>query len=927
MSVMNFLRDLSQNSELYSNSSKGLKPLLQNHEVYVYANLNEVILVELDPRPSRSAELADEEPFNEEHPLWFSESSHRESPVWKLAVTCELFRERLRRLSHHSPKVWGVLLTGCEVINYDDMVGVWEKLNVSVFDHLLDLKKLNLPINADSELPIASSMSFVFDGNYSHANITDAEKKLRQEMEKMYDNANKPTIYNFDDDDDFDDYDTNNAVHTQSTSLENRLKKTIQNENRFASKVAIVSLTVSTGCHTSYYSDGSLTVTLKAEKGAFSNFDDFKCYVYTKDFHSMCNNIAGSETKQSKRCQMSIVMKSYNIWLPGSYFLLLIDHNDMIQRIDFTLDEHLCVTIEEQMDCMPLSQEDILVSCMDNKANNWSQLDIFPGGAQLRQWIIKRKQIDAYNQYRISLHEQGIGYSSNLLIYKRNDDIDECFLNMFYGMSAIKNHYFKHVDCSRLYDSSRPTPYEPLNETLNAVSKEVVCLTNIGALLNAGGKVIMRRVLDFMFDKKSENILWICGTRQEADALLDMYPSLGTLFLRDNRLKQEPYSAFDLVQAFQRRLMQDFLFLSDEVKDALTQAVIKGCANHSLSTWSLEDVNRHVIEEVCPHFIQHALSTILSKELTKLSVDDLCLGRLSTGFSSFEESMRELNLMIGLDCVKEGIRTMANSARLFLERRNRGLKTNGDMVYHCVFTGNPGTGKTTVAKMLGRIYHSLGLLSKGEVVSVDRARLVGQFIGETEANMKVVLEEAHGNVLFIDEAYTLFVGGTDRKDFGLRVIDSLMTVLSQPNPDMLIVLAGYPKEMEALLSTNPGLAGRFPYRYVFPDYNQEQLMEIARRLLERDDFILTSEAEAAFMETIKETLQKKPKDFSNARWITQMVKNGIVPALANRVFSTGSDDFQHIEASDIRIAYEKLTPKSVEEAQKPSHKKVVGFCA
>ena len=494
-------------------------------------------------------------------------------------------------------------------------------------------------------------------------------------------------------------------------------------------------------------------------------------------------------------------------------------------------------------------------------------------------------------------------------------------------MSAIKNHYFKYVDCSRLYDASRPSPYEPLNEELSSVSKEVICLTNLGTLLNAGGKVIVRRVMDLVFDKKSDNILWMCGTRPEIDALLDMYPSIGALFLRGNRLEQEPYSAFDLIQAFRRRLMQEFLFIPDNVKDAFARAIIKGCANQLLSTWSLENIDRHVAEEVCPHYLQHALSTILSADISELSVDDLCLDRLTTGSSSLEESMRELNQMIGLDSVKEGIRTMANNARLFLERRRRGLNTSEDLVYHCVFTGNPGTGKTTVAKMLGRIYHALALLSKGDVVCVDRARIVGQYIGQTEDNMKVILEEARGNVLFIDEAYTLFVGGDDRKDFGLRVIDSLMTVLTQPNPDMLIVFAGYPMEMDTLLSSNPGLAGRFPYKYLFPDYTQEQLMEIARRLLDRDDYILTEEAETALLEIIKETLQKKPKNFSNARWISQFVKNGIIPALADRIFTAGSDDYQHIEVSDVRIAYEKLNPKPVEQEQKPSHKKVAGFCA
>ena len=191
--------------------------------------------------------------------------------------------------------------------------------------------------------------------------------------------------------------------------------------------------------------------------------------------------------------------------------------------------------------------------------------------------------------------------------------------------------------------------------------------------------------------------------------------------------------------------------------------------------------------------------------------------------------------------------------------------------------------------------------------------------------MKVVLEEARGNVLFIDEAYTLYTGADDKKDFGMRVVESLLTVLSQPNPDMLVVFAGYTKEMDALLSTNPGLSSRFAYRYLFKDYTCEQLMLIARRLFERDEYILTDEAEAELKDDISQTLQQKQANFGNARWIEQFVKNGIIPAMADRVFSTGSDDFQTIEASDVAEAFEKFSPKASEP--KPSHRRVVGFGA
>ena len=130
-----------------------------------------------------------------------------------------------------------------------------------------------------------------------------------------------------------------------------------------------------------------------------------------------------------------------------------------------------------------------------------------------------------------------------------------------------------------------------------------------------------------------------------------------------------------------------------------------------------------------------------------------------------------------------------------------------------VFTGNPGTGKTTVAQMVGRVFHSLGILSKGGVIVTERSKLVGRYIGDTENNMQALLEQAKGNVLFIDEAYNLYDGGDTKKDYGHRVIESLLTVLSQKNPDLIVILAGYEKEMMNMLETNPGMKGRFPYHF------------------------------------------------------------------------------------------------------------------
>jgi hypothetical protein len=435
----------------------------------------------------------------------------------------------------------------------------------------------------------------------------------------------------------------------------------------------------------------------------------------------------------------------------------------------------------------------------------------------------------------------------------------------------------------------------------------------------------MRKILDRVRESNGSTLLWLCGTRQEIDELLNLFPSLRQFFTTNSYVEQEPYTAFELVQAFFDELRKENLESDMVVRNKLSQTILQGWEQGALTNWTLSDIRRFIADEIMPRYLERAMPLMENYETTLLSEGDIPFDKLTATGSAFEESMRELNAMIGLDSVKQGIMTMANQTRLSLERRRRGLKVNGNLVFHSIFTGNPGTGKTTVARQLGKLYHALGLLSKGEVIAVDRTRLVGQYIGQTEENMKVILEEAKGNVLFVDEAYTLYTGTDDNKDFGRRVLDSLLTVLTQPNPDMLIVFAGYPKEMDAMLAINPGLSGRFPFRYQFEDYSAEQLMEIARKLIEREDYNLSDEADAEMQKAISLTLRQKMPNFGNARWIDQFVHNGVIPAMADRIFSTRCTDYQRIEASDITKAFERYNPKAI--GLKSRRHVVTGFTA
>ena len=275
---------------------------------------------------------------------------------------------------------------------------------------------------------------------------------------------------------------------------------------------------------------------------------------------------------------------------------------------------------------------------------------------------------------------------------------------------------------------------------------------------------------------------------------------------------------------------------------------------------------------------------------------------------SFEELMEELDSLVGLEEVKKEVRSLVNLMKV------RKLRTEAElpvppMSLHLVFLGNPGTGKTTVARLLAGLYASVGVLSKGQLVEVDRSGLVAGYVGQTALKTQEVIQSALGGVLFIDEAYSLANGGEN--DFGREATEILLKAMEDHRDDLVVIVAGYDEPMEKFISSNPGLESRFNKYIYFPDYNGEQLFQMFEMRCKKNGYVPTPEAAERARALFNDLYENRDENFGNGRDVRNRFED-MISRQANRVAAMESPTREDLMA---------LLPEDVfesEEDEKPA---------
>jgi type VII secretion ATPase EccA len=269
------------------------------------------------------------------------------------------------------------------------------------------------------------------------------------------------------------------------------------------------------------------------------------------------------------------------------------------------------------------------------------------------------------------------------------------------------------------------------------------------------------------------------------------------------------------------------------------------------------------------------------------------------------DPMVELNSLIGLEEVKAEVKSLVNIVKMRKQREEQGLK-NTPITYHCVFSGSPGTGKTTVARILARIYKDLGVLKSGHLVETDRSGLVGEYVGQTAPKTNALIDSALGGVLFIDEAYAL----TNAKggDYGAEAIATLLKRMEDDRDNLVVIVAGYEDEMKRFVESNPGLRSRFTRFIDFPDYSSEELYGIYMLRANKYGYKLDAEAATYLKEKLQEAVEHKNRNFGNGRYVRNLFESCVVNQATrlSAVDKPTKEQLQLLTKDDIEKAYKTV---------------------
>ncbi|MBO4648999.1 MAG: AAA family ATPase [Lentisphaeria bacterium] len=449
--------------------------------------------------------------------------------------------------------------------------------------------------------------------------------------------------------------------------------------------------------------------------------------------------------------------------------------------------------------------------------------------------------------------------------------------DIYRELGLLKSGHLVETDRSGLVGRYVGETAIKTNQLIDSALDGVLFIDEAYALAAGGksdyGAEAIATLLKRMEDDRDRLVVVVAGYSKEMRNFLDSNSGMRSRF---NRYIHFPdYSAAELTEMFKLRAKKNQFVLSPELEAGLLK-YMKKVTQHPDPRFGNGRFVRNLFETAVE---RQAIRLASEKNPTREQLMTLTLADLDpkTGPKdqeevTLEQVLAELDQLIGMKSVKAEVRKMAEFCQIAQEREKAGMK-NAKLSYHCVFVGNPGTGKTTVARIMAKVFKALGILEKGHLVETDRSGLVAKYVGQTAAKTNEVIDSALGGVLFIDEAYTLVSGGS--QDYGHEAIATLLKRMEDDRDRLIVIVAGYPDEMKKFIDSNPGLSSRFTRYIDFPDYTTRELADMFRMFAKRNHYTLSPEFDRNLVGCMAYLTRNRDKNFGNGRFVRNLFEKAV----------------------------------------------------
>lgn len=476
--------------------------------------------------------------------------------------------------------------------------------------------------------------------------------------------------------------------------------------------------------------------------------------------------------------------------------------------------------------------------------------------------------------------------------------------NIYAELGLLKSGHLVEVDRSRLVSSYIGQTAQQVQQCITEALGGVLFIDEAYTLAQGGENDFGREAIDTLLkgleDHRNNLAVIVAGYKSPMRSFIESNPGMASRFTRS--IEFADYQPDDLFRILQK-LLSDHQFSYDQAAaEIMRQEVGELYRTRDQNFGNAREVRRFFEAMIEKQAERLAMED--TPDVSRLVAEDIPVSRRSVA-SNLDEIMQELQSMTGLAAVKAEIQKLVSLVQANQRRLAEGGGTASGSSLHLVFTGNPGTGKTTVARMIGKIYAALGLLKSGHVVEVDRGGLVGQFVGSTAPKTEEKIKDALDGILFIDEAYTLVTPSGSGSDFGKEAIDTLLKQMEDKRERLAVIVAGYKAPMNDFIASNPGLESRFTRWIHFEDYGPAELLLIFKSLCSREGFHLEPQAEAAAQMLLADIYAQRDENFGNAR-VVRNIFDAVREAQAVRLSKEPLAKASFITKEDIQSAVESV---------------------